>query len=158
MWQERGKARHTISIHAPRMGSDGTAADDDVFGYQISIHAPRMGSDHRINRQHRPSTRFQSTLPAWGATRSNGRVKAFPVISIHAPRMGSDFFSRQALAAARFQSTLPAWGATSDYPERSHRNEFQSTLPAWGATNLDEDSRRILQISIHAPRMGSDRL
>ena len=34
----------------------------------ISIHAPRMGSDLRILANRQFLTRFQSTLPAWGAT------------------------------------------------------------------------------------------
>ena len=36
----------TISIHAPRVGSD--YEDEKVEGFAaISIHAPRVGSDHR---------------------------------------------------------------------------------------------------------------
>ena len=34
---------------------------------------------------------------------------------------------------------------------------FQSTLPGWGATEGTRPTRRVLAISIHAPRMGSDR-
>ena len=83
----------SISIHAPRMGSD----DGGRVWYRdydyISIHAPRMGSDcasgatmcsttsdfnprspHGERRYERNglygrNTRFQSTLPAWGATK-----------------------------------------------------------------------------------------
>ena len=33
-----------ISIHAPRVGSDITACNDGRYG-RISIHAPRVGSD-----------------------------------------------------------------------------------------------------------------
>ncbi len=33
---------------------------------------------------------------------------------------------------------------------------FQSTLPVWGATNTDRGDVRIVNISIHAPRVGSD--
>ena len=33
---------------------------------------------------------------------------------------------------------------------------FQSTLPVWGATETDHRSGRGVQISIHAPRVGSD--
>ena len=35
----------TISIHAPRMGSDGLRVHAAVIRDGISIHAPRMGSD-----------------------------------------------------------------------------------------------------------------
>ena len=34
--------------------------------------------------------------------------------------------------------------------------EFQSTLPGWGATGDQETIGRLREISIHAPRMGSD--
>ena len=33
---------------------------------------------------------------------------------------------------------------------------FQSTLPGWGATRLADITGGVRQISIHAPRMGSD--
>ena len=36
------------------------------------------------------------------------------------------------------------------------RGEFQSTLPGWGATVLQADTDYSNNISIHAPRMGSD--
>ena len=56
-----------------------------------------------------------------------------------------------------FQSTLPAWGATfrAD-PRYKYQIIFQSTLPAWGATFGDFSDLPSYQISIHAPRMGSD--
>ena len=78
-----------ISIHAPRVGSD-PSNDMGLRLFAISIHAPRVGSDvfpsqHRRNSMisiHAPRVGsdmtsvivdyrgiFQSTLPAWGATR-----------------------------------------------------------------------------------------
>ena len=56
-----------ISIHAPRTGSDPcpNAHPNNRF---ISIHAPRTGSDPRAVRIVSRSVRFQSTLPARGAT------------------------------------------------------------------------------------------
>ncbi len=55
-----------------------------------------------------------------------------------------------------FQSTLPVWGATHRGTglERLHR--FQSTLPVWGATVYRGGLRHKPDISIHAPRVGSD--
>ena len=55
-----------ISIHAPRMGSDKAKLLGSLI-LLISIHAPRMGSD-QYSQRWRPSNKFQSTLPAWGAT------------------------------------------------------------------------------------------
>ena len=101
-----------ISIHAPRMGSDGTAccrvSADCNFNprspdgerldqtlhktifFPISIHAPRMGSDADTCRLLSVLGIFQSTLPGWGATRRWFAASRQVDISIHAPRMGSD--------------------------------------------------------------------
>ena len=123
-----------ISIHAPRRGSDSTGGVTRA-SYVISIHAPRRGSDPMFpdqtvgNKDFNPrspqgerpragsfgfsSCRFQSTLPAGGATGCDNscrtlwvdfnprspqgeRLIILPVvylrrrISIHAPRRGSD--------------------------------------------------------------------
>ena len=106
------RERH-ISIHAPRTGSDVdlTAAHPRQH---ISIHAPRTGSDcgrcsfgaaaryfnPRSPHGERPTPglsdvakgRFQSTLPARGATIPS---------------------ATRAFGTSRFQSTLPARGATA---------------------------------------------
>ena len=122
----------------------------------ISIHAPRVGSDRRLLLPTRRCA-FQSTLPAWGATTTNtifsvsfknfnprsprGErriccvIRTAPDISIHAPRVGSDLSSFAVVVASTvFQSTLPAWGATRRLTARPSATAFQSTLPAWGAT------------------------
>ena len=100
-----------ISIHAPRTGSD-THGSVRCPTIRISIHAPRTGSDHhRRPRIHAPA-RFQSTLPARGATRDDGRradPRNFNPRSPHGERPRA----RVDLEALRqFQSTLPARGAT----------------------------------------------
>ena len=80
-------------------------------------------------------------------------------ISIHAPRMGSDppMLDRRAAGPLDFNPRSPdgerrstAW--TCPPPVR-----FQSTLPGWGATDAADVADGGFQISIHAPRMGSDR-
>ncbi|EDN01988.1 hypothetical protein BACCAP_00021 [Pseudoflavonifractor capillosus ATCC 29799] len=58
----------TISIHAPRVGSDLTLADSTAAQSQISIHAPRVGSDRTVTGSMGFPALFQSTLPVWGAT------------------------------------------------------------------------------------------
>ena len=56
----------------------------------ISIHAPRVGSDG-VHCKHGYMMRgFQSTLPVWGATQNPGNQRRLQLISIHAPRVGSD--------------------------------------------------------------------
>ena len=79
--------------------------------------------------------RFQSTLPARGATTGD----------------------HQKQAKKTFQSTLPARGATKGGAQALSPAPFQSTLPARGATVLGGASLCALRlISIHAPRTGSD--
>ena len=122
---------------------------------------------------------FQSTLPARGATYLLTRMVVSPLISIHAPRTGSDtacwatapsrsnFNPRSphgerpgessiSSQLSQFQSTLPARGATLLVNGLWHDQIFQSTLPARGATGERAHTARMLLISIHAPRTGSD--
>ena len=148
--------RAAISIHAPRTGSDVVNDYGRSIPHAISIHAPRTGSDRAICR-----------------------LRCRQAISIHAPRTGSDGISRaRRCAILPFQSTLPARGATSPVRSQCSDTLFQSTLPARGATF--RRFRRVLplgfqstlpargatgscielfdarEISIHAPRTGSD--
>ncbi len=148
----------------------------------ISIHAPREGSDFpsRFIRSNRVT--FQSTLPARGATAPCPVTDpVVTVISIHAPREGSDHHHADKIAKlsrdfnprsprgerpARFrigrrsdpfQSTLPARGATTLSSVFIKKIvEFQSTLPARGATYDKIKLSYENKISIHAPREGSD--
>ena len=56
-----------------------------------------------------------------------------------------------------FLSTLPARGATAGVEQRLLDGSlFLSTLPARGATPCHRDHLRLPDISIHAPREGSD--
>ena len=103
------------------------------------------------------SDRFQSTLPAWGETKTPDAQRSGDRISIHSPRMGRDTtgtLTRRAVVdfnplsphgerhvvvthtnkAGAFQSTLPAWGETDLAGYLARHGIFQSTLPAWGET------------------------
>ena len=146
----------------------------------ISIHAPRTGSD-AMSWTWSAATPFQSTLPARGATsqlccrglwlphfnprsphgerpaarRSGCMCRA---ISIHAPRTGSDPSpSRGTTISAAFQSTLPARGATPT-PGLSDvaKGHFNPRSPHGERQSLSASPCRKSQISIHAPRTGSD--
>ncbi len=124
-----------ISIHTPRMGSDSQSASDPK--------ALRKYFNPRSPDGERPDTLsnfpfssiFQSTLPGWGATTHGADEKETNII---------------------FQSTLPGWGATAIGFSNSSEYLFQSTLPGWGATIRGLQHFIPLEISIHAPRMGSD--
>ena len=125
-----------ISIHAPRMGSDDGRVVGPVDGVLISIHAPRMGSDF-----------------SWRG------LPPTVDISIHAPRMGSDLKrSDDMTQKILFQSTLPGWGATNRrYCSVSRMANFNPRSPDGERLHLIVDLRHRFGISIHAPRMGSDR-
>ena len=102
----------------------------------ISIHAPRTGSDIVFNGPIIGTIKFQSTLPARGATPPH------PLLP-HPQKT--------------FQSTLPARGATpSTAIPYADALRFQSTLPARGATYYTIVNLFCQYISIHAPRTGSD--
>ena len=104
-------------------------------GRRISIHAPRTGSDRLIIGSPTDERRFQSTLPARGATSTRPRCTAHRAISIHAPRTGSDLSPGTGGHHEAISIHAPRTG--SDLTARNQRT-------ATGA------------ISIHAPRTGSD--
>ena len=168
-----------ISIHAPRTGSDWERYATDLHNKYFNPRSPH-GERLKDNRIIDMSLKFQSTLPARGATvlllhshrvlyisihapRTGSDSRKFPTaygnggISIHAPRTGSDGngLSLTAVTCA-FQSTLPARGATDGERTRPIFDGFQSTLPARGATCVKNQPTEHPEISIHAPRTGSD--
>ena len=122
----------------------------------ISIHAPRTGSDGNSYCQIPEYANFNPRSP-------------------HGERHCE---SCNQPCLTTFQSTLPARGATFAVPKNVRRSKFQSTLPARGATCIAEwrithvahfnprspHGERLRQavgyirrqISIHAPRTGSD--
>ena len=171
-----------ISIHAPRVGSDcdlcplmetyarflstlpawgATGTNVSAVGQGIAFLStlPAWGATSVLGV---PSIdgRFLSTLPAWGATFRQGSAYDIRTkISIHAPRVGSDLgIIRNRPTAQGFLSTLPAWGATYLHCIRFIQWRFLSTLPAWGATTPGCTRLSMWGISIHAPRVGSDRI
>ena len=123
----------------------------------ISIHAPRMGSDV-------PSVYhiFQHLYFNPRSPHGERRLRFFTftaprVISIHAPRMGSDPYLLQDNPADHYFNPRSPHGERPVHRgELTQANKFQSTLPAWGATVQEANNNTMLDISIHAPRMGSD--
>ena len=101
---------------------------------------------------------FQSTLPARGATRAPMLEEYARLFQSTLPARGATIGWVIDKLTREFQSTLPARGATLiDLAYRSGE-VFQSTLPARGATDFDELTQFLWEISIHAPREGSDAL
>ena len=96
-----------ISIHAPHAGSDPPGPDIRGRGAHFNPRSPCGERPRRILKQDILS-RFQSTLPVWGATSA---------------------FQRLACALL-FQSTLPVWGATrSDHSIGNNCGNFNSRSP-----------------------------
>ena len=124
----------------------------------ISIHAPRVGSDGLTVQVSLPPKHFNPRSPCGERLDFYNPLFANIGISIHAPRVGSD--TSRTLICKRlppFQSTLPVWGATiGSLANKLGDGEFQSTLPVWGATYHHGREPRSTSISIHAPRVGSD--
>ena len=83
----------TISIHAPRVGSDACAGALRRLK-MISIHAPRVGSDCQIGRSTQPAD-ISIHAPRVGSDGAVTDAPTTPIISIHAPRVGSDHLSQQ---------------------------------------------------------------
>ena len=102
---------------------------------EVSIHAPRVGSD------------WQNDI-----RQEAGRV------SIHAPRVGSDSVkTRVEMVHRLFQSTLPVWGATDGTMcGRCTGRRFNPRSPCGERQRDCGWQYRPVQVSIHAPRVGSD--
>ena len=124
---------------------------------KISIHAPRAGSDPAIGRPQRREESFQSTLPVRGATHLHSHDAVRQPISIHAPRAGSDvILCCSRLVSTDFNPRSPCGERQSGRFCIETTGRFQSTLPVRGATKCCVILVVALQISIHAPRAGSD--
>ena len=147
----------TISIHAPRTGSDKPAVAGRGKPQNFNPRSPhgerRLGLGRRKERKYfnprsphgerlklsgRTSRQkeFQSTLPARGATQI--KRPDFPAegISIHAPRTGSD---------------------QADIRRQKEVNHISIHAPRTGSDRAAARRRpRRAAISIHAPRTGSD--
>ena len=122
---------------------------------------------------------FQSTLPVRGATMPVMAIRSLALFQSTLPVRGATKLIKEQGIMEIFQSTLPVRGATgppasclwssryfnprSPYGERPmalnclmYPSLFQSTLPVRGATPALIPGVLVLQISIHAPRTGSD--
>ena len=132
----------TISIHAPRTGSDGRASKGARFFCNFNPRSPH-GERHGLIWVQGEAGAFQSTLPARGATVSNGREHGLFIISIHAPRTGSDATCGERFAwMQKISIHAPRTGSDEHAGMmRVSGWKFQSTLPARGATREARGSR-----------------
>ena len=104
-------------------------------GIRFQSTLPARGATEGTSMSGSDGRPFQSTLPARGATGAGGQLLPLPPISIHAPREGSD------------GAIVTGIGDLMDFNPRSPRGERRETgLVGSG----------VVGISIHAPREGSD--
>ena len=146
----------SISIHAPRVGSDPRDCPT-AARCGISIHAPRVGSDVTFRDGQQCLFYFNPRSPC-GERRPNNwdNVQAYS-ISIHAPRVGSDKQDHAHPGREGDFNPRSPCGERLLVRHRSFRERrFQSTLPVWGATESGRMGGVRFTISIHAPRVGSD--
>ena len=123
-----------ISIHAPRTGSDGTSQASALCP-RISIHAPRTGSDDHVEILRAYTDKFQSTLPARGATMWQKDAQGAWVFQSTLPARGATVMETQEFQTMAISIHAPRTG--SDVHRvcgRRWQHPFQSTLPARGAT------------------------
>ena len=123
-----------ISIHAPRGGSDRTAPRKAARPGYFNPRSP-WGERRRLSHRRGRARQFQSTLPVGGATNAvrdrEGRTTNFNPRSPWGERLFRHLHVR-------------------------NYKKFQSTLPVGGATKARLSREKLLSISIHAPRGGSD--
>ena len=84
-------------------------------------------------------------------------LPVLPCISIHAPRTGSDLVKLCKLRQCAYFNPRSPHGERQRWCKKCDKSiTFQSTLPARGATTRDLITADSDEISIHAPRTGSD--
>ena len=168
-----------ISIHAPRGGSDCSWLQR-CCSCPISIHAPRGGSDHQKTQKSRTST-ISIHAPRGGSDNVFDGPWAKNEISIHAPRGGSDTnrkvdkkrfthfnprspWGERPVGLETLEGVLRHFNPRSPWGERpacpcpgiDSAWDFNPRSP-WGERrNSNFYVLTIRNISIHAPRGGSD--
>ena len=173
-------SRHTISIHAPRVGCDVLHAIELCL---ISDFNPRTPCGVRPAPFRKPRRRMLNFNPRTPCGVRPGTGDAVPDHQDFNPRTPCGVRLRSgipAIASGTFQSTHPVRGATRTQsvrrcckcnfnprtpcgvrrcrsrPTRRSRRTFQSTHPVRGATRSRAEDQAGQEISIHAPRAGCD--
>jgi len=117
----------------PPHGERPIKSDTGLTAKTISIHAPRTGSDFTPIRILTKSKRFQSTPPARGATiRPTGREGCNPIFQSTPPARGATIHGVDRNFRRRFQSTPPARGATQNGITCKHSNDYFNPRPPHG--------------------------
>ena len=170
-----------ISIHAPRTGSDPSSSANATQSFQFQSTLPARGATTYIIRTRCAKGDFNPRSPHGERLHHRAIPPNQFAISIHAPRTGSDadahgsrkryqinFNPRSPhgerprirllqLRLTPFQSTLPARGATcAGARVRARGSDFNPRSPHGERRLITIAYKMAEQISIHAPRTGSD--
>ena len=148
----------TISIHAPRGGSDRCPASGVALpgGFQSTL--PVGGATPRRQRPGCAAGDFNPRSPRGERPLPVRRRKSSGMISIHAPRGGSDpMFCAYIGYSVPISIHAPRGGSDGTKQNtKQKRFDFNPRSP-WGERpNAITESLGALSISIHAPRGGSD--
>ena len=146
-----------ISIHAPRVGSDLLRYQLYAFS-TISIHAPRVGSDLTESLDTATPLDFNPRSPCGERPKPYGSRISYHTISIHAPRVGSDSrLSGCGYAPAYFNPRSPC-GERRNSQSIGLWNRYFNPRSPCGERHAAPAEQAVQRcISIHAPRVGSDR-
>ena len=117
----------------PAWGATSSAAFSSCCA-SISIHAPRVGSDLAHDNTHPFVLNFNPRSPRGERQGRAAELQRRQHFNPRSPRGERRRTSSLSAPVIVFQSTLPAWGATAAASSESFCARFQSTLPAWGAT------------------------
>ena len=145
-----------ISIHAPRTGSD-KASINSRLSDLISIHAPRTGSDADIHVLHPFLIYFNPRSPHGERPfRLYFRGNRLG-ISIHAPRTGSDWRFAHVVNSDNISIHAPRTGSDSSPRFPAESTAYFNPRSPHGERPADAQQHdHKAWISIHAPRTGSD--
>ena len=146
---------NNISIHAPRTGSDKTRYPWTELT-EISIHAPRTGSDLRTGKNRNAACYFNPRSPHGERRLSRASLFFFVDFNPRSPHGERQGFKSSRGSPRNFNPRSPHGERLDDPFDMVERIEFQSTLPARGATVTRPTKCNRCEISIHAPRTGSD--
>ena len=148
-----------ISIHAPRAGCDTVHHCYPAGMYPISIHAPRAGCDRQPPQKRALCPNFNPRTPCGVRPCGlRGLTTRLLFQSTH-PVRGATFETVYDFAYTEFQSTHPVRGATAARRlSRSNRRYFNPRTPCGVRRPRLFGRRKILLISIHAPRAGCDQI
>ena len=174
-------ARGIVSIHAPRVGCDnGIHPAASLFrrfnprtpcgvrlakaaswgaNIVVSIHAPRVGCDPPQSVRRPPGISFNPRTPCGVRRAMLGYLVKDVGVSIHAPRVGCDPGERcTRCEGCSFNPRTPCGVRQGRGLLIKSISQFQSTHPVWGATGNEGSEYPLLEVSIHAPRVGCDEM